>query len=841
MTYVLSAHATPARVEAHAGGKGASLARLVDLGVNVPAFFVLSTRAFRDFDRTEFSAAFVEEVREAYAALGEGAVAVRSSAIGEDAPTASHAGIYDTRLNVTGVPALLDAIRACWQSYRTATAEHYRSEHRVLGEAAMAVVVQRFVPADWSGVTFTADPVHGALTRMVMNITPGVGEALVSGHVSPEEIVLDRATGAVLNRSLGDHPVPAPDSLLRQVWEQAVAIADAWDGPQDVEWAAVGSGVAILQSRPIPTVAAIYVNRALEPWRTTPEAADDPGRLWSRAYADEIWSSPTSPLFYDVQNLSGSFAAWRAWHHDSRPASPAVFKYFKAAAYVDLEILRQKYEFHPRMARVAGILNFFPRVMQEEVRRAPFRWRGRLRRHLHFEFQDRRQRSIRNTYRHLDTLWPDFTARSDTWFELDVDGMSLDELRAHHADVMQEFGRVGIPCGYAVAYHAHDLTFFLTGLLDRWFGDGAALYATVSSGLEGSAAVDEADEIWRIAEQLRAAGPAAVAAVENADWVGLQRRQNGDDPGVSAAFMQDFLAFWRTHLHRGASYKDLIYPRWGDQPHMLLDLVKGYLHSPSQRPRLRNLEQAERRQAMQEELFGRLRGPLGPLRRTLLRTLFRYNEIYMGVRDEHRFYFDRNWYALRQIYRSYGRRLAEDGVIAAADDVFFLGTREIDAGLAGNLPPDRAQQRIAVRRREWEETLRHQAPKFLQGWTPIPDDIPGAGRGGGQIQGIAASPGIARGHARVLHTIDELATLADGEILVTRQTDPGWTPVFPRIAGLVLETGGVLAHGTSLCREYGLPCVTAVEDATEQISTGDWIEIDGASGQIRLEADLSSG
>ena len=111
--------------------------------------------------------------------------------------------------------------------------------------------------------------------------------------------------------------------------------------------------------------------------------------------------------------------------------------------------------------------------------------------------------------------------------------------------------------------------------------------------------------------------------------------------------------------------------RWGDQPHMLLDLVKGYLHSPSLRPRIRNQEQAERRQAMQEELLGRLRGPVGPLRRTLLRTLFRYNEIYMGVRDEHRFHFDRNWYALRWIYRSYGRRLAEVDVIAC----FWHGTR----------------------------------------------------------------------------------------------------------------------------------------------------------------------
>ena len=836
MNYILPASDATA-TEEDVGGKAASLVRLVALGMAVPEFFIVPTRAFREMEETDFSSEFLAQLREAYRALGDDVpVAVRSSATAEDDPDASHAGIYETKLDVRGFDALVEAIRACWGSYRSAVAEQYRRDRAVADGGAMAVVVQRFVPADWSGVCFTADPVRQLLTRGILNATPGIGEALVSGTVTPEEILLEPASGAIERRTPGAHAAPLPDALVQDVWRQCQSIADTLGFPQDIEWAAIDGSVQILQSRPITTVAALWHNRELEPWRDTPEVAEDPERIWSRAYGDEIWSSPTSPLFYQVQNLSASFSSWRELHHDPTPLPSAVFKYYRAAAYVDVETLKRSYEYHPQFARLEGVLNFFPRSMRTEVKEAPFRWWGRLRRHLHFELQDRQQRSIRLNHRYLDTLWPDFMETSDRWFDLDLDALSLDELRTHQDEVMGEFGRVGAPCAYAVMYHAHDLTFGLTGLLERWLGDGPSRYAEVSSGLEGSAAVQEADQIWRLAELTRAAGDEAIDQVQKASPESLNSLA-GQNANL-LQFVDAFWDFWRAHRHRGASYKDLVYPRWGEEPRLLLDLVKGYLNGTALRPLDRNKQQASMRRDAQEAVLRRLRGPLSPLRRAVLKWLMRYNEIYMRVRDDHRFYFDRNWYQLRRIYRSYGRRLAERGLLAEGDDIFFLGAEEIEQGLGGDLEADLARARIEIRRREWQETLRHQAPKFLRGYAPLPDDEPGAADAASDsdplIQGIGASPGFAVGRARVARTIEELSDLEDGEILVTRQTDPGWTPVFPRLGGLVLETGGALAHGTSLCREYGLPCVTAVERAQDRIPDGARIEIDGAVGTIRL-------
>ena len=179
------------------------------------------------------------------------------------------------------------------------------------------------------------------------------------------------------------------------------------------------------------------------------------------------------------------------------------------------------------------------------------------------------------------------------------------------------------------------------------------------------------------------------------------------------------------------------------------------------------------------------------------------------------------------------------GVLRARDEVFFLGTEEIEQGLTGRLNGSEAEHRIETRRRVWEATLRRQGPKFLKGWARYDDRLKDAVSDSTvpELQGIAASPGTAKGVARVIYDVRDLPAVKDGEILVTRQTDPSWTTVFGRISGLVLETGGVLSHGTSLCREYGLPCVTAVEQATVKIPNGSVIELSGSEGLIRIAAN----
>jgi pyruvate,water dikinase len=173
------------------------------------------------------------------------------------------------------------------------------------------------------------------------------------------------------------------------------------------------------------------------------------------------------------------------------------------------------------------------------------------------------------------------------------------------------------------------------------------------------------------------------------------------------------------------------------------------------------------------------------------------------------------------------------GRLKRADDVFFLNRGEQAELATGGLSASTAAERIAVRREEWEATRLRLPPKFLRrGY--VPDDGESPAPAEGRLTGQPASPGQARGRARVIYDISELSRVAPGEILVTRQTDPSWTPVFSRLGGLVLETGGVLAHGASLCREFGLPCVTALDRATERVRDGQSVALDGGAGTVDL-------
>jgi pyruvate,water dikinase len=170
--------------------------------------------------------------------------------------------------------------------------------------------------------------------------------------------------------------------------------------------------------------------------------------------------------------------------------------------------------------------------------------------------------------------------------------------------------------------------------------------------------------------------------------------------------------------------------------------------------------------------------------------------------------------------------------MANTDDVMFLSRAEIGQLQTGVLSPDLAAMRIDVRRREWQETRSRPPPRYLRRGYVADEGATVAAGDGRRLLGLAASPGVVRGRARIVLDVSGLGQVVEGEILVARQTDPGWTPAFSRVAGLVLETGGVLAHGASLCREYGLPCVTAVEGATVRIHDGDLICVSGNDGAV---------
>jgi pyruvate,water dikinase len=820
---------TTTRVE-DVGGKAASLFRLHAMGCAVPDFFVLTAGATAQGLAPEVRTA----VLEALAALGgdSHAYAVRSSGIAEDSSGHSFAGVFDTILDVRGGEAVVAAIARCLASHHSAASAAYRDSRSITADNAMAVIVQRMVDASWAGVSFSADPASQALSHVVINAVRGVGESLVSGHVNPEEILLDRRTGAVIARRAPTGQAPFPDILLHKIFAETVRIAEACGYPQDIEWAFDGETLKVLQSRPVTTIANVWLNRPLEPWAASADAdPDSAGRIWTRAYADEIWAPPVSPLFYDVQNLTGQIPMQLGMYGDRRPGPPDAFKYYRAAPYLDISLLERLYVFLPRMARLPSLLNQLPPERRAAMQRAPWKWWGLVRRTWVFEVLHGHRRGFTRNHKFLTGAWAPFLAATVPLADVAVQELDDRALDAHLGSIWALANTIGFECGITVFYYAQDLKLLLTALLARWCGEGEGLYAAVSAGLAGSHTVREADHLWQIAQHLREAGSDAVKSAVPLHWNEFKKHANSPQAQRVVSEIEMFLT---SHGHRGANYKDLVYPRWGDDPELLWQQVKAFLGGDGPRPAESNARSAATRIATQKACLEGISGGLAPLKRAALRVLFRYNEIYMSLRDNHRFYYDRIWWLLRRVYAEKGRRLHASSLLKNASDVFFLVRAEIAALRDGTLAADEADARIVARRAEWEETRKLQPPKFLRrGYVPD-DEMPGAGETAQRLSGLAASAGQVMGRARVIYDVSELGRVGKGDILITRQTDPSWTPVFARLCGLVLETGGVLAHGASLCREFNVPCVTAVERATERIADGDLVAVNGGLGTVDI-------
>tara|TARA_R110000782_G_scaffold270464_1_gene371418 strand:+ start:5412 stop:7925 length:2514 start_codon:yes stop_codon:yes gene_type:complete len=832
MTLLSPCWAPEATDVAHVGGKAASLFKMIALGAQVPPFFVLTVEAFRGHPDGRLSPHVRALIGAAVERIGtDGRFAVRSSGVAEDSADNSFAGLFDTVLDVEGIDAVCEAIETCWASHRSERAAAYRTHRQIEGDDAMAVVVQRMIESEWSGVTFTADPVSQALSIVVVNVVPGKGEALVSGLVNPEEIQIDRQDGRVLRRSRPADAPPFPDAVLKQVVERSIAIADRVGFPQDLEWAFERDELYLLQSRPITTITGVFNNHALEPVDTPTADAED--RIWTRAYADEVWTPPVSPLFYDVQNLSHHLRTRLANEGGKTDELPEpVFKYYRAAPYADTAVLARVYRNLPPFARRAGLLDQLPPSVADQVTNAPFRLRPLLRRLGIFEIRNRAKWSLAHNAAFLERSWADFLRNAEALIAIDRTALSDEALEAHIDAIWRLALTVGVECEIAVLYHAHDLRLWLNGILDRWLGSGNETYALVSGGLPNSETVRESETLWKIADLIRQSGLAD--RVRTSSWIDFSR---ASDTAEIVALVQSFL---EQHRHRGANYKDIVHPRWGERPEMLWDQIKALADNPGIRPSEANGRAAAVRIAAKQRALDALKGWRRLYRAPLLRRLFALNETYSSIRDNHRFYYDHVWWLVRLAYLEKGRRLADAGKLAQQEDVFFLVRAEIEQLRTGSLSSAIAAERITSRRQEWLETRATQPPKYLRsGFSPYAEGPPI--ESGDRLVGIGASAGQVTGPARIAHDVTDLGELREGEILITRQTDPSWTPAFSRLAGLVLETGGALAHGASLCREFGLPCVTAVEQATWLIRDGDIIAISGGDGTVHIVERFAEG
>jgi phosphohistidine swiveling domain-containing protein len=314
-----------------------------------------------------------------------------------------------------------------------------------------------------------------------------------------------------------------------------------------------------------------------------------------------------------------------------------------------------------------------------------------------------------------------------------------------------------------------------------------------------------------------------------------------------SAFWPAFDAFMAEHGHRSAS-RDIARPRWREQPDVVLGLVRAQLQSdePPEGPHVTEARAAERREQALRTATKRLGGPLGALRRRILRYACDKTETFTVYRENQRYHLDYLLTHLRELVLAQGRRLAGAGLIDEAQDVFFLTAVEFYDAVAGRSTGRAADPAELEARKQHFLTYRDRLPaSFLfddvetEGEIVEGDPVEGAEEEG--LSGVGASRGVARGRVRVVPDLARLSDVEPGEILVVNNIDPGWTPVFPLLAGLVTETGGILSHGAILAREYGIPTVTGVTEATKRLETGSVVEVDGMRGVVAVVEPSGEG
>jgi pyruvate,water dikinase len=841
-----------------AGGKAANLGELTRAGFPVPDGFCLTTAAYafvaggvaeevgrldraRD-ERTRLESArrirdllvtakipepVVAALRDAYETFGDGdggRVAVRSSATAEDLAEASFAGQLETYLNISGLPALLDAVRRCWSSLWTDRAVSYRAATDVDQRAVtMAVVVQRMVDASVAGVLFTADPVSGSRERAAIDAAPGLGEAVVSGRANPDHFEVDKSSGRVERRAEGTERT-LDDDEIRALTDLGKRVEASYGEPQDIEFALDAERrIWLTQTR---SITSLYPLPAGAP---APPAL----RVYFSVNVAQGFLAPFTPMGLQGMRLVGTAISGVIRRPPSDPlAGPDFFAVAGERLFFDVTpILRDplgRRLFVGAMSQMETRSSIAIRELLEKEPRLSLTARSRrrsifklLRWLAHARIPPRilyallsptraRRRAARIVARAVKSgdISPDATIeqRLDAFERLFRNGV------AQVAPNVLPLAAAG-----AAAYA------FATQLL----GDLATNEERqiIRRALPNNPTMEMDLALWALSRRVRAGDEVRAVLNESPPERLAELYRRGALPPAFQSALADFLS---SYGFRSVGEIDLGVPRWADDPTHVLGVLVNYARQPNDEraPDVQFRRARDEAEAMVKELSRRARSR-SRVRGVLVGIALRRTRALFGLREVPKASFVRLLTRAREVMRTVGEQLVASGSIDDAEDVFFLTLTDLRSRGA------RADFRALVRERRQtyrRELRRRHVPRLLlsDGREPTAarTDEP-------LLRGTPASPGTATAAARILRTPSG-AELEAGEILVAPSTDPGWTPLFLTAGGLVMEMGGAMSHGAIVAREYGIPAVVGVADATERITTGERITVDGSAGEVHL-------
>ncbi|MDQ7092151.1 phosphoenolpyruvate synthase [Desulfosporosinus sp. PR] len=850
------------------GGKGANLGELAKIaGIHVPDGFCLTTEAFKrimaerslkelldqlallkaeDRDKVAELSAEIRKVIEGIAIPPEiieeitrflsgyderTAYAVRSSATAEDLPTASFAGQQDTYLNIIGQEAIFKHISKCWASLFTERAVIYRLQNGFgHSQVYLAVIVQRMVFPQASGILFTADPLTSNRKLLSIEAGFGLGEALVSGLVSAdcykvrgEEIIAKLIVakklatyglkeGGTETRRIDPERQKAQtltDQQILQLARLGRQIETYFGGPQDIEWCLAEDVFYIVQSRPITTLYPV------------PEGNDQENHVYVSVGHQQMMTDPLKPLGMSLFRLT-SFGPR-----------------FEAGGRLFVDVARILAAPDSRKTLLNAMGQHDP-LMKDAlltiIERGDF---------LKSWSKDKQEQSPGQSDKDMPsagspapvendpTIVSDLIKRSQTSIEelkQKIQGKSGADLVDFILADIQELKKILFdPQSSRVFMAAIDASVWINEKMNEWLAEKNAA-DTLSQSVPNNITSEMGLELLDLADVIRPY-PQVIAYLQQVKddsfWAELVAFEGGGE-------VQDAIrAFLGKHGMRCAGEIDITKPRWSEKPTTLVPLILSNIKNFEPNAGKRKFEQGRRIALKKEqELLERLRQlPDGEEKAQETKRKIDLVRNFIGYREYPKYGMVNRYFVYKQALLKEAEQLAQAGVIREKEDIYYLTLEELREVIGTNKLD---YQVISQRKEEYKVYEKLTPPRVITSDGEIiageykRENLPA-----GALAGLPISAGVSEGRARVILKMEE-ADLDDGDILVTVFTDPSWTPLFVSLKGLITEVGGLMTHGAVIAREYGLPALVGVENATKLIKDGQRIRVNGAEGYVEI-------
>lgn len=864
----------------YVGGKGANLGEMTKAGFPVPQGFCVTTYAYRTFiqqssrinelfdqlecinpDDLEQTHKLGQSIREhlqsmympddikaeilkAFQATGKHkAYAVRSSATAEDLPSASFAGQQDTYLNIRGSEQLLKAIKSCWASLFTDRAITYRAknnfDHRLV---FLSVVVQEMVFPEVAGIMFTADPITGRRKTVSIDASFGLGEALVSGLVTADLYQVrsrNITKKKISKKKIAIYSMPEggtvtkdvppekqelqalEDDRIIELAELGQKIENHYGSEQDIEWGYAEGKFYILQSRPITSLYPV------------PHVSDGKFHVFASFGHIQVMTDAMKPLSISLISNLTNFLKKDTASSDNcfiysaggrifadftgplllKPARRMLLKVFKSMDELLVSALTESVKSEEFLKLSLPKKSIFGKLQKIASIIIPILIKVQI--NLHFKNTNKARENA-------DLLIKKIAKENEEYIFKAAGADRIQHIRQKMGKMPKVLLNVA---SYWIAGVLASGT--LAKKLKKQVGEkeSAYLLSQLNKSLPGNVTTELGLELGDLADTARKY-PEVIDYLEKANTISFYEELLKVHGGLE--FKEELESFLKKYGMRCTGEIDITKARWNEDPTQIIPSIISNIRttSPNEHREKFNQGKIEAEQAEKEIL-----SKFSYFESKKISRLVKLYRNLMGMREHHKFVL----VILMDIYKraimEEARTFTGKGMLQHEKDVFYLTLDEvIDLEESGFL--DGLQEVIEERKKQYELNKNLTVPRVI---TSEGEIITGKGLGiktqEGAFTGTPVSAGVVEGVARVVLKLED-AKLNPGEILVTSYTDPGWTPLFTSAVGLIIEVGGMMSHGSVIAREYGIPAVVGISEATKIIKTGQKIRVDGNAGYV---------